>query len=106
MEIFGELEIHDTFKITNHGIILAGKIISEDRPVIINVDDNICFQYDHKEVIRNIKGHERGFGRNIQIELSHFQNIAILIECESDLEIENLKNWAPNRTIVRLLTKD
>ncbi|MBW8523888.1 hypothetical protein K0U91_01435 [Chryseobacterium chendengshani] len=106
MEIFGEFEIHDTFKITNHGIVLAGKIISENKPVTININDKISFRYDEKEVIRNIKGHERGFGRNIQIELSHLQNVAILIECESDLEIEYLKNWIPNRTIATLLTKD
>jgi hypothetical protein len=104
MKIYGELEIHDTFKITDHGIVLACKIISENTPIIINKNDKISFQYDNREVIRRIKGYEHGFGRNIRIEFSYLQNVAILIECENDLEIEYLKNWIPNKTLARLLT--
>ena len=101
----GEFEIEETFKATNIGVILTGKIIAEKGSVKLAKGDKISFEFNKRRITRQIKGYETGVGRNINLELYHLRNIGILIECENDFEVEELSNWKPEKVMAELFAE-
>lgn len=82
--------IHDTFKITGRGIVFAGHIESGT----ISTGEFIEFQANNKTWKRKITGVD--FIRHVpQGEV----NLGLLIHCENDGEIDELRNWRPNKDV-------
>ena len=106
MKVIGEFEIHDSFKIPNRGIALAGKVICGEKNISINPGDEISFEYDSDKFMRKIKDFKVGFGRRCSNEVCNSQNLALEIECENDLEIENFEKWKPDMVRAKLISKN
>lgn len=104
MKISKGFEIHDSFKITNRGIVLTGTIIADGDEIEINVGEKISFQYKDENLVRKITGIEKVLGR-LRFGNTYFnsQSIGILIECIDDAEIENLSIWKPNKVLAELI---
>lgn len=82
--------ISDTFRITGRGLVLAGEIQNGE----ISNDDLIEFQTDSTVLCRKIKSVEFIYGRNLPPGY-----LGLIIDCESENEIEDLRNWSPKGAI-------
>ena len=82
--------IHDTFKITGRGIVFAGRIESGT----ISIGEFIEFQANNRTWKRKITGVDF-----IRHKPENEVNLGLLIQCENDEEIGELRNWRPNREI-------
>lgn len=85
--------IKDTFKITGRGLVFAGTIVEG----IFNTGDYIAFSADKQLKIRKIKA----------IELVHSiqrnpSNAGLMIQCENEAEIDELRAWRPFNEIARI----
>lgn len=87
-------EIEETFKIKGRGIILAGTVLRGE----INIGDLLIFKFKNNILERKITGIE---GIRATIEKP---NTGILIECKNEIEIEELRNWNPNKIIAEIIT--
>lgn len=83
-------EIHDTFVITGRGIVFAGQILEG----VISIGDSIKFKINDKYKIRKIRGIEGVYRAN-----QRKTNTGLLIECISEIEIEELREWEPNNIV-------
>jgi translation elongation factor EF-Tu-like GTPase len=86
----GRFEIYDTFKISGRGIVLAGTILEG----VINLGDFIRFDFDGQIIDRKITGIDAAMRTK-----EGKPKAGILIECNNELEIDDLRNWNPNLTI-------
>jgi len=87
--------IKDTFIITGRGLVLAGTI---DEGVVIT-GDYIEFDAFDKRRKRKITGVSSM--RNVDKEM----NVGLLIECETEDEIQELRRWRPDNEL-GVLTKE
>jgi translation elongation factor EF-Tu-like GTPase len=85
-------QINDTFKITGRGIVFVGNISSG----LVSIGDWIEFNFKGSTIRRKINGIE-GI-RSLKEE----NNCGLVIEAMSREEIEDLKNWEPNRLIAKI----
>lgn len=85
-------QIDDTFKVTGRGVVFAGKILEG----IINLGDLIEFEFNGESLRRKITGIE---GIRSTPEKP---NTGILIECKDGSEIDELRSWNPDGTIVKV----
>ncbi|MBL4752584.1 MAG: hypothetical protein JKY52_03140 [Flavobacteriales bacterium] len=87
-------QISETFKITGRGIVFAGFIMDG----VVSIGDYIEFSTLDKVLKRKIAGVEG---------IRSFQptkvNTGLLIKCENDQEIEELRNWEPKNTVATVL---
>jgi len=90
-------QIDDTFKITGRGIVFAGIIIDGD----ISLGDFIEFSVLDKIYIRKITGVE-----GIRSSQPTVANTGLLINCQNEQEIDELKNWKPNNEIAIVFKKE
>jgi translation elongation factor EF-Tu-like GTPase len=88
--------IKDTFKITGRGLVLAGYI----EEGVVSVGDYIEFTVFDKKIKRKITGVE-----GIRKANPDKTNTGLLIECENENEIDELRQWRPKDDI-GLVTKD
>ena len=79
--------IADTFKITGRGLVFAG-IITEG---MVSTGDIIEFTALGKILRKKITGVEHGN----KPEPSE-RKTGLLIKCENEIEIDELRNWEPN----------
>jgi len=104
MKVSRGFEIHDSFKITNRGIVLTGTVLTNENEIEINVGEKISFQYKNEKIVRKIIGIEKVFGRpRFSNMYFNSQSIGILIECVDDGEIEKLGVWKPNKVLAELI---
>ena len=82
--------IKDTFKITGRGLILAGTIVEGT----FNTGDFISFSSGDQLKLRKITG--------IEMSNSIERNVGILIRCENEEEIDELRAWRPFNEIARI----
>ena len=87
-------QIEETFKITGRGIVLAGTVLEGE----INIGDLMIFEFKNSVLVRKITGIE---GIRATIEKP---NTGILIECINETEIDELRNWNPNKIIAEIIT--
>ena len=83
-------KINDTFKITGRGLVLAGHI----EEGLIYIGDYIEFDAFDKRRKRKITGIEY-----IRKAIPDKTNTGLLIKCEDDNEIDELRTWRPNGEI-------
>jgi len=88
--------IKETFKITGRGFVLAGSIDAGE----ISVGDFIVFNAFNKKVKRKIIG-----VNGIRNSNPDQTNTGLLIQCENESEIDELRQWQPKDSI-GLVTKD
>lgn len=86
-------QISDTFKITGRGIVFAGFIMDG----VVSIGDYIEFSTGNKILKRIIAGVE-----GIRFSQPTKVNTGLLIKCESEQEIEELRNWEPKNTIAAI----
>ena len=104
MKVSRTFEIHDSFKISNRGIVLTGTVLTNENEIEINVGEKISFQYKNEKMVRKITGIEKVFGKpRFGNMYFNSQNIGILIECVDDAEIEKLGVWEPNKVLAELI---
>lgn len=90
-------QISDTFKITGRGIVFAGFILDG----VVSIGDCIEFSTEDKILKRKITGVE-----GITFSQPNRVNTGLLIECENEQEIEELRNWEPQNTTATILKKN
>ena len=88
--------ITDTFKITGRGLVLAGYIEQGE----VSPGDYIEFTMASKRRKRKIIGVEGIRTANVTTS-----NTGLLIECEDENEINELREWRP-KDDVGMITKD
>lgn len=86
--IVAKYSIADTFKITGCGIVFAGYISEET----ISVDDTIEFSAFGTLRQRRIRGIE-----GVRKSQPDQVNTGLLIECNNPHEIDELRNWKPDK---------
>jgi hypothetical protein len=95
-------EINETFKITNRGIVLLGSFVSGIDSIQVYNGYKIAFYFNNEKIIRTIKGLDLSL--RITPENPSLQS-GILIQCENDEEIENLKNWSPKKVNAEIFSE-
>jgi len=93
----GTYIINHTSKISNRGLVLAGKILEG----AISIGDLIEFRISDSTRRRSITGIE-----GIRTSNSTNGNIGLLILCENDDEIIELNDWEPNNEIGKIFKAD
>lgn len=83
-------EIHNTFRITGRGIVLAGLILNGE----FNVGDVVEFSFNGQIITRKIKA----IDNKMRVTKGN-ANTGVMIECLNDKEINALRDWNPNLTI-------
>lgn len=85
-----KFKIHDTFRITNRGIVLLGEIVEG----LIQIGDCISFTVNetpwHKKIIGLDAGMRRPAGK---------PNTGLLLSYQDEEELNLLLNWKPNLQI-------
>ncbi len=89
-----KFEITDSFKITGRGIALCGFI----QEGTISIGDEMTFNFNKKNITRKIK--DLGGVRTVPPT----PKMSIIIECQSELEIEELRQWEPG-SVISMITK-
>ena len=89
-------QIHDTFKITERGIVFAGIILDGD----FMTGDFIRFNFKGQLLERKIKGIDAGMRAT-----EGKPNVGVMIESLNDQEIDELRNWNPNLTVGEIYSK-
>ena len=91
--LIAKFEIHDTFKITGRGVVLAGIILEGQ----FKVGDITKFDFNNQTLERKI------------IEIDHAMRakegrpkIGLMIETLSEQETNELTNWTPHLTVVEI----
>lgn len=90
MEYLATYQIHDTFRITGRGIVLVGFILDGE----FNTGDTMKFDFNGQILERKIKGIDNG----IRVT-EGYPNVGVMLESVNDQEIEDLRNWNPNKII-------
>jgi selenocysteine-specific translation elongation factor len=80
--------IEDTFKITGRGIVLAGSVVEGT----IHLGDYIEFEAFNKKWRRKIIG----IDDDIRYASPNRRKTGLLVKCEDDKEIDELRQWKPN----------
>ncbi|MFS4446016.1 hypothetical protein [Maribacter sp. 2307UL18-2] len=88
MKHIATYQIHDTFKITGRGIVFSGHILDGD----FMTGDLIRFDFNGQILDRKIKGIDTG----IRVEEGK-PNVGVMIDCLNEKEIDDLRNWIPNK---------
>lgn len=89
--------ITDTFLITGRGIVFSGYILEG----AISLGGYIEFRVLEKVLKRKIIGIE-----GITYAQPNKANTGLLIQCESEAEMEALRNWEPNDTVALIWKAD
>jgi len=85
--------IADTFKITGRGLVFAGHITEG----IVSIGDTIEFTALSNLFLRRIIGIE-GITKSQPDKI----NTGLLIKCDNDTEIDELRNWKPDDVVAVL----
>jgi putative acetyltransferase len=94
-EIKSIYAIEDIFKITGRGLILAGRVVEGN--INIFTGDHIEFMALDRLRRRRIKSVELFSGSHVD-----FSKIGLLIQCENQEELEELRAWKPFNEIARI----
>lgn len=95
MKHIATIEIHDTFAMTRVGIVFAVRILDGE----FEVGNLIQFEFDGHTLERKIKGID------IAMRVSEGKpGVGVFMETLNENEIDNLKNWNPNRTIGKIFS--
>ncbi|MGX1928024.1 hypothetical protein [Flagellimonas sp. 2504JD4-2] len=81
-------QIHNTFKITGRGIVFTGYILDGE----FFLGNTIRFEFNGQTLERRINGIDNGMRVG-----EGYPNVGVMIETLSEAEIEDLRNWNPNR---------
>lgn len=92
-EIKAIYAIEDTFKITGRGLVFAGKLVEGN----MSAGDRIVFTAGKQLMDRKIQGVQMT-GRG-SMDLS---KVGLLIKCENEAEIDELRAWRPFNEIARV----
>jgi len=92
MKEIAKVKIQETFKITYRGLVMVINILEGT----FNRNDVIAFHFERNKITRKILSFSMG-SRNRQ---EYF--IGLNIECKNDEELEELRNWKPNKTIASI----
>jgi len=87
-------QISNTFTITGRGIVFAGVILNG----VVSIGDSIEFSAFDKVLKRKIIGVE-----GIRTTQANKVNTGLLIKCENDREIDELRNWNPQESTAAIL---
>lgn len=88
MKQIAKYQIHDTFRITGRGIVFVGFILDGE----FGTGDIIKFDFNGQILERKIKGIDNGMRVT-----EGYPNVGVMIENKSDQEIEDLRNWNPDK---------
>ncbi len=82
--------IQETFRITEIGVVMLG---------ILGTKDSIVHTGDHIEFTANgLQRKRKVYGIDFSSVNSDGKPVGLLIKCENEAEIEELRNWEPNGT--------
>ena len=88
MKHIATYQIHDTFRVTGRGIVFAGHILDGD----FMTGDFIKFDFNGLMLERKIKGIDAGMR-----VAEGKPNVGVMIDCPNEKEIDDLRNWNPNK---------
>lgn len=94
-EIKSVYAIEDTFKITGRGLVLAGRVVEGN--INTFAGDHIEFMAGNRLRRRRISGVQMFSG-----SYANFSKIGLLIKCENEAEIDELRAWRPFNEIARI----
>ncbi|MFC0605858.1 hypothetical protein [Winogradskyella pulchriflava] len=97
MKHIATYEIHDTFRITDRGIVFSGNILDGE----FLTGDLIKFYFNGQILERRIKGIDAG----MRVAKGK-PNVGIMIETINESEISDLRNWEPNQAIAKIFRSD